>query len=227
MPTIYERDPNTGTMVPLVGGMTRAEADARYVMTSGDVMEGALSVPVPHSADDSAPVPTSYVDGTDVGIIVPFASGNIPVGWIYCNGQAISRTTYSRLFGVIGTAFGVGNGSTTFNVPNYLGRTPVGCGSSGYFDAFAEAQGVKTVTLSGSQVPYEVGRFEMHDAANRTMVYTVGGSIISELQPGNYRTGYQNSGASSIGGVNWNLGFGGGAHNNIMWSFTTHFIIKH
>src|SRR4051812_35317193 len=43
-------------------------------------------------------------------------------GWLYCNGAAISRTTYEALFSAIGTAYGTGNGSTTFNLPDYRGR---------------------------------------------------------------------------------------------------------
>jgi len=51
-----------------------------------------------------------------VGVVVMLAIG-IPSGYFECNGQEISRTTYSNLFNVIGTTYGVGNGTTTFNVP--------------------------------------------------------------------------------------------------------------
>ena len=53
--------------------------------------------------------------------MVMWFSGNlskVPDGWLVCNGQAVSRTTYSALYNVIGTKYGTGNGSTTFNVPN-------------------------------------------------------------------------------------------------------------
>ena len=52
-----------------------------------------------------------------VGTILPFSGDTIPAGWLGTNGAAINRTTYSRLFGVIGTKYGAGNGSTTFNLP--------------------------------------------------------------------------------------------------------------
>ena len=65
------------------------------------------------------------VEGTDylgpnslVGVIAFYPVNNIPTGWLRCDGSAYSRTTYSRLFGKIGTTYGSGNGSTTFNVPN-------------------------------------------------------------------------------------------------------------
>lgn len=57
------------------------------------------------------------------GELSPFVVSTLPFGWLECNGQAVSRTTFSRLFALIGTTFGVGNGTTTFNVPNLDGQT--------------------------------------------------------------------------------------------------------
>ena len=54
-----------------------------------------------------------------VGTIVAFGGTTAPTGWLICDGSAISRTTYAGLFAVIGTAYGAGDGSTTFNLPNY------------------------------------------------------------------------------------------------------------
>ena len=51
-----------------------------------------------------------------------------PAGWYICNGQALSRGVHSALFGIIGTAYGAGDGSTTFNLPDFRGRFPVGAG---------------------------------------------------------------------------------------------------
>lgn len=53
-----------------------------------------------------------------VGMVAPFAMNSAPSGWIQANGQAVSRVTYARLFSRIGTTFGVGDGSNTFNVPD-------------------------------------------------------------------------------------------------------------
>lgn len=57
---------------------------------------------------------------TPVGLIGYFH--DIPDGWLLCNGAAVSRTTYAKLFNVIGTRYGEGDGSTTFNLPNLEGR---------------------------------------------------------------------------------------------------------
>ena len=56
-----------------------------------------------------------------VGSIKPFAGTTVPDGYLLCDGSAISRTTYAALFAVIGTTYGAGDGSTTFNIPNYTG----------------------------------------------------------------------------------------------------------
>jgi microcystin-dependent protein len=59
-----------------------------------------------------------------------YGGSTAPNGWLLCDGSAVSRTTYARLFSAIGTKYGSGNGSTTFNLPNFKGRVPVGLDSS-------------------------------------------------------------------------------------------------
>jgi microcystin-dependent protein len=56
------------------------------------------------------------------GSVAPFSGATTPVGWLLCDGSAISRTTYSNLFSALGVAHGQGNGSTTFNLPDYRGQ---------------------------------------------------------------------------------------------------------
>lgn len=60
------------------------------------------------------------------GVMLPFAGATAPNGWLLCYGQAVSRTTYAKLFAVIGTTFGTGDGSTTFNLPDLRGRVAAG-----------------------------------------------------------------------------------------------------
>lgn len=57
-----------------------------------------------------------------IGAVMPFAGSSAPTGFLMCDGSAVSRTTYSALFAAIGTAHGTGDGSTTFNLPDYRGR---------------------------------------------------------------------------------------------------------
>ncbi|OGQ60733.1 MAG: hypothetical protein A3J24_06360 [Deltaproteobacteria bacterium RIFCSPLOWO2_02_FULL_53_8] len=65
--------------------------------------------------------------GAPTGVLLPFAGvASIPVGWLLCYGQAVSRTTYADLFAAVSTTYGVGDGSTTFNLPDMRGRLPLG-----------------------------------------------------------------------------------------------------
>lgn len=75
---------------------------------------------------------TSASQGSTTGAtsqIAPFASTNIPAGWLLCDGSAVSRTVYGALFGIIGTIWGAGDGSSTFNIPNLTNRFLVGNGT--------------------------------------------------------------------------------------------------
>ena len=66
---------------------------------------------------------------TPVGSMTMYAGTSIPTGWLLCNGQAVSRTTYASLFNAISTTWGVGDGSTTFNVPDMRESSPYGAGT--------------------------------------------------------------------------------------------------
>ncbi len=90
-----------------------------------------LTVPTPVNPTDAAT--KAYVDGragTPTGSIVMYATSSAPTGWLLCDGAAVSRSTYSQLFAVVGTTYGGGDGSSTFNVPSFVNRFPVGAGSS-------------------------------------------------------------------------------------------------
>ena len=93
-------------------------------------------------------------DTMPIGTIIPFGSDTIPANWLLCDGRAVSRTTYAELFAAIGTSFGSGDGSTTFNLPNFKGRVPVGKDSTDTdFDTLGETGGSKTVTLTVDEMP--------------------------------------------------------------------------
>ena len=64
-----------------------------------------------------------------VGSVKMYAGSTAPSKWLFCRGQAISRSTYAKLFDVIGTTYGAGDGSTTFNLPDLRDRMPIGVGN--------------------------------------------------------------------------------------------------
>jgi len=77
---------------------------------------------------------TGWVSSTPVyvptGGILMWGTASAPAGYFLCNGAAINRTAYSNLFAIIGTTYGAGNGSTTFNLPDFRDRFPVGAGTT-------------------------------------------------------------------------------------------------
>lgn len=82
------------------------------------------------SADDGGTLaPSSVLALIPSGVILPYGGAAAPDGFVLCDGAAISRTTYATLFTALGTAYGVGDGSTTFNVPDMRGRSPLGSGT--------------------------------------------------------------------------------------------------
>ena len=82
------------------------------------------------------------------GAIILYGGTTAPTDWLLCDGTAVSRTTYANLFGIIGTSYGVGDGSTTFNVPDFLGRTVIGTGSGSGLTVRARGDKVGTETHS-------------------------------------------------------------------------------
>lgn len=67
-------------------------------------------------------------DPAPVGFIGLWGEDTLPSGWLLCNGAAVSRSTYAKLFTRIGTKYGAGDGSTTFNLPDFRDRYPIGTG---------------------------------------------------------------------------------------------------
>lgn len=80
------------------------------------------------------------------GVIKAFAGTVIPPNYLLCDGAAVSRTVYAELFDVIGTIYGIGDGTTTFNVPDLRGRVPIGLAASGTFQPLGVTGGSETHT---------------------------------------------------------------------------------
>jgi microcystin-dependent protein len=89
------------------------------------------------------------------GFIIPYGGASAPSGYLLCNGAAVSRATYANLFGVIGTSFGIGDGSTTFNVPNTQGKILGGAGGALISGAntVGATGGANTITLNANNLP--------------------------------------------------------------------------
>jgi microcystin-dependent protein len=89
------------------------------------------------------------------GIVLPFAGASVPEGFLDCNAAAVSRTTYANLFTAVGTAYGGGDGGTTFNLPDFRGRSILGEGTGSGLAARArgDKSGAEAITLAATALP--------------------------------------------------------------------------
>lgn len=90
-----------------------------------------------------------------VGDLKWSAAANAPTGWLLCDGSAVSRVTYAALYAAVGVAFGAGDGSTTFNLPDYRGRAPLGAGAGAGLTARARGDkgGEEAHALAVAELP--------------------------------------------------------------------------
>ena len=154
-----------------------------------------------------------FGDTLPIGAIMPFGSDTIPENWLLCNGQAVSRETYSSLFNTIGTTYGSGDGFTTFNLPNLKGKVPVGKDSNDTdFDTLGETGGEKNVLLGIEHIPSHT---------HLARVAAVG-------TPSGYGDGYIGLTNSYTQDPNYATASAGGgqAHNNLQPYIVQNYIIK-
>lgn len=123
---------------------------------------------------DAISLGQSRVNGVPIGATMDFAGSTAPETWMLCYGQAISRVTYATLFTVIGTSFGAGNGTTTFNLPDLRGRVVAGKDNmggtdagrlSGYYGAIARVLGG---ALGSAFHVLTVGQIPVHNHGGQT-----------------------------------------------------------
>lgn len=131
-----------------------------------------------------------------IGSVMAYAAATAPTDWLLCDGSAVSRTTYSSLFALINTTYGVGDGSTTFNLPNMKGRVVVGRDSADTdFDTLGEAAGSKTSTANHTHpVDHDHGAESFTsgtESANHTHAGNTGNVSADHSHSGN--TGYVSS----------------------------------
>jgi microcystin-dependent protein len=168
---------------------------------------------------------TAFVlaNGTPTGGLIMWGTGTAPTGWLLCAGAAVSRTTYAALFAVVGTTFGVGDGSTTFNLPNYTNRMPYGttvATTGGSADAVVVAHthtgSTSTASLTGNV--YGISESFASGGGATDGIFTKGGAFTVNLTPvandpgnaGSFSIDASHShsfttGSSGVSGTNANL----------------------
>lgn len=162
------------------------------------------------------------------GVIVPWGgvAGSVPSGYFPCDGRTISRTEWPALYAAIGTTHGSGNGSTTFNIPNLLGRIPVGWSGSGKFTSVGQTGGADSVTLTSAQLPAISGTVAIHGGEGGSGLWGPTGAFSSSPTVSGYRAPNGTTAAvNSIRELKFSVG-GNGSHENMPPYITLYYIIK-
>ena len=200
---------NTSGNILTINGLTYPTADG----TSGQFMttDGAGTLSFASQA-------TSFLSG----MMMPFAGTSAPTGWVFCDGAAISRTTYADLFTAIASTYGAGDGSSTFNVPDLRGRVIAGQDDMGGTSAnrlTAQTGGLNGDTLGAT------GGTETHTLALTEMPNSFYyNSNLSQVTLDNF-AGYNDTARVSDVITHTTQG-GGGAHNNVQPTIVLNYIIK-
>lgn len=134
---------------------------------------------------------TLYAD-LPIGSIVPFGGAVAPSGWFICQRQAISRTIYAELFAVIGTKFGSGDGSTTFNLPDLRNKAVMGAGTTG---ALGASQSAQLPNITG-KIDNKTGTFGIMGFSSSTNNFS--GALKGSEAKGAVYTGQQNTSACKV-----------------------------
>lgn len=155
------------------------------------------------------------------GMLMPYAGATAPTGWLLCYGQAISRTTYADLYSVIGTTYGVGDGSTTFNIPDLRGRVIAGKDDMGgtSADRLTDQSGGLDGDVLGDTGGSETHTLVEAELASHTHTVPSGAAGAS-----NYALGGP-AGSFSVSQTTGSTG-GDTAHNNVQPTIILTYIIK-
>lgn len=110
---------------------------------------------------------TAFVlsNGAPTGGLIMWSTATAPSGWLLCNGAAVSRTTYAALFAIVGTTFGAGDTTTTFNLPNYVNRFPIGVGSTAALAATGGSNDAVVVSHTHTATSTDAGHAHSYVAA--------------------------------------------------------------
>lgn len=181
----------TGNLINSATTVSVSTSTGAVVLAGGAGIAGNLNVggvittpTLPTGTSNTAVATTAFVQNNAIpsGALMQWPTAAAPTGWLICNGAAVSRTAYAALFAIVGTTFGVGDNSTTFNLPNYTDRMPVGAGSLYALGATGGSKDAVVVshthTLSGGSVS---GTFVTGVSASYASFQTFGSPAVTNI----------------------------------------------
>lgn len=224
------RDGSLAQSSPQITSFTNSTHDHTDAVGGGRLPPSALDTTGANAGD----VPVAQADSSvaweafrvvPAGAMMAWPVSTVPSGWLICDGRAVSRATYAALFAAIGTTFGAGDGSTTFNLPDMRGRTWAGLDNMGgssanrvtnaQADAMGGSMGAETHILSMDEMP--VHNHTPGSIGYNFVTYDTKAGSQAYQQTGGTGTIGQNSITSSQGGNQ--------AHNNIQPTLFGNWII--
>jgi microcystin-dependent protein len=173
-------------------------------------------------ADAAQTVGIRYAFVQPIGVILPYGGTSAPTGWLLAYGQAVSRTTYAALFAVYSTTYGVGDGSTTFNLPDLRGRVPAGQDDMGGSSANRLTNPGTTTGGIDGDVLGGTGGAETHQLTTAQLAAHTHGYVLTSTGSGiaNGVGQVNNSGSANTTSTGGDV-----AHNNVQPTIILNYII--
>jgi microcystin-dependent protein len=164
----------TPSSANLAAAVTDETGTGSLVFAASPTLSGTPLAPTAAVGTNTTQIATTaFVQAAGlVGEIKMWGTASAPTGYLLCDGTAVSRTTYAALFAIIGTTFGTGDTTTTFNLPDYRGRMPIGV--SGSYALAATGGSANAVVVSHTHTATSTDSGHVHNTG-----FAVGGDVVS------------------------------------------------
>ena len=213
----------TGTLPVANGGtgVTTSTGTGNVVLSASPALTGTPTAPTAAVGTNTTQIATTeFVQQAGlIGEIKMWGTASAPTGYLLCNGAAVSRSTYASLFAVYGTTFGSGDGSTTFNLPDFRDRMPIGAGTT--YSANSQGGSKDAIVVSHTHTVTDPGH-------NHTITTLYNGGAYTQAFPG-AAGGTQNnpSTSTSTTGISINSTGSSGTNANLPPYLGIYFIVKY